>query len=130
MKIKANLISGRTADQGAHLEAKTHKGYFDACTYCELSPADLERLGASEGDSLKVTTEFGDIVVFAKANKGNPDGLAFIPMGPWANAVLSPDTHGCGMPGFKGVPVEIEVTDEKSLDMKSLMKKYREIEVQ
>ncbi|RXA16167.1 tRNA CCA-pyrophosphorylase [Methanosarcina sp. MSH10X1] len=126
MKIKANLISGRTADQGAHLEAKTHKGYFDACAYCELSPADLERLGASEGSSLKVTTEFGDVVVFAKANEGNPDGLAFIPMGPWANAVLSPDTHGCGMPGFKGVPAEIEVTDEKPLDMKSLMKKYRE----
>ncbi len=84
MKIKANLISGRTADQGAHLEAKTHKGYFDACAYCELNSADLEMLGASEGgDSLKVTTDFGgEVVVFAKANEGNPDGLAFIPMGP------------------------------------------------
>jgi formylmethanofuran dehydrogenase subunit D len=39
---------------------------------------------------------------------------------------LSPDTHGCGMPGFKGVPAKIEVTDEKPLDMKSLMKKYIE----
>lgn len=126
MKIKVNLISGRTAAQGANLEAKTHKGYFDACAYCELSPVDLERLGASEGDSLKVNTEFGDVVVFAKTNEGNPEGLAFIPMGPWANAVLSPDTHGCGMPGFKGVPAEIEVTDEEPLDMKSLMKKYRE----
>ena len=126
MKIKVNLISGRTAAQGANLEAKTHKGYFDACAYCELSPVDLERLGASEVDSLKVTTEFGDVVVFAKTNEGNPEGLAFIPMGPWANAVLSPDTHGCGMPGFKGVPAEIEVTDEEPLDMKSLMKKYIE----
>mgnify|MGYP000978763612 FL=1 len=126
MKIKVNLISGRTAAQGANLEAKTHKGYFDACAYCELSPVDLERLGASEGDSLKVNTEFGDVVVFAKTNEGNPKGLAFIPMGPWANTVLSPDTHGCGMPGFKGVPAEIEVTDEEPLDMKSLMKKYRE----
>jgi formylmethanofuran dehydrogenase subunit D len=126
MKIKANLISGRTADQGAHLEAKMHKGYFNACTYCELNSADLERLGASEGDSLKVTTEFGEVVVFAKANEGNPEGLAFIPMGPWANAVLNPDTHGCGMPGFKGVPAEIEVTNDKPLDIKSLMKKYME----
>ena len=83
-------------------------------------------LGASEGDSLKVTTDFGEVVVFAKANEGNPDGLAFIPMGPWANAVLDPDTHGCGMPGFKGVPAEIEVTDEKPLEMKALMRKYLE----
>ena len=80
MKIKVNLISGRTADQGAHLEAKTHKGYFDACAYCELSPADLERLGASEGSSLKVTTEFGDVVVFAKANK---ETLMVLPLSLW-----------------------------------------------
>jgi formylmethanofuran dehydrogenase subunit D len=61
-------------------------------------------------------TEFGEVVVFAKAKDGNPEGLAFIPMGLWANAVLSPDTHGCGMPGFKGVPAEIDVTDEKPLE--------------
>lgn len=126
MKLKVNLISGRTACQGSYLEAKMNKGYFDACAYCELNPADLESLRASEGDNLKVSTEFGEVVVFAKANEGNPEGLAFIPMGPWANAVLSPDTHGCGMPGFKGVPAEVEVTNEKPLDVKALMKKYIE----
>ncbi len=126
MKIKANLISGRTIKQGANLEAKTDKGYFEACSYCDLNPEDLKRLAISEGGCLKVTTEFGDVVLFAKSTEGNPEGLAFIPMGPWANAVLNPDTHGCGMPGFKGVPAQIEVTDEKPLDMKSLMKKYKE----
>lgn len=126
MTLKANLISGRTAQQGANLEAKTYRSYFDACTYCELNSSDLEKLGVSEGDRLKVKTEFGEVVVFAKANDGNPDGLAFIPMGPWANAVVCPDTHGCGMPGFKGVPTEIETTEEEPLDMKSLMRTYRE----
>lgn len=126
MKLEANLISGRTAYQGAYLEAKTHKEYFDACAYCELNSGDLTRLGVSESDNLKVTTQFGDVTVFAKANDGNPDGLAFIPMGPWANAVLSPDTHGCGMPGFKGVPVQIEKTGDAPLEMKALMKQYYE----
>ena len=126
MKLEANLISGRTAYQGAYLEAKTHKEYFDACSYCELNSSDLAKLGVSEGDNLSVTTEFGDVSVFAKANDGNPDGLAFIPMGPWANAVLSPDTHGCGMPGFKGVPTQIEQTSDAPLEMKALMRQYYE----
>ncbi|NOR48529.1 MAG: tRNA CCA-pyrophosphorylase [Methanosarcinaceae archaeon] len=126
MKLEANLISGRTAYQGAYLEAKTHKEYFDACSYCELNSSDLAKLGVSEGDNLSVTTEFGDVSVFAKANDGNPDGLAFIPMGPWANAVLSPDTHGCGMPGFKGVPAQIEKTSDAPLEMKALMRRYYE----
>lgn len=126
MKLEANLISGRTAYQGAYLEAKTHKEYFDACSYCELNSGDLAKLGVSEGDYLLVTTEFGDVSVFAKANDGNPDGLAFIPMGPWANAVLNPDTHGCGMPGFKGVPTQIEKTGDAPLEMKALMRRYYE----
>lgn len=126
MKLEANLISGRTAYQGAYLEAKTHKEYFDACSYCELNSGDLAKLGVSEGDYLLVTTEFGDVSVFAKANDGNPDGLAFIPMGPWANAVLNPDTHGCGMPGFKGVPTQIEKTSDAPLEMKALMRRYYE----
>lgn len=126
MKLEANLISGRTAYQGAYLEAKTHKEYFDACSYCELNSSDLAKLGVAEGDNLSVTTEFGDVSVFAKANDGNPDGLAFIPMGPWANAVLSPDTHGCGMPGFKGVPAQIEKTSDAPLEMKALMRRYYE----
>lgn len=126
MTLKANLISGRTAQQGAHLEAKTYRSYFDACAYCELNSSDLEKLGVSEGACLKVRTEFGEVVVFAKANNGNPKGLAFIPMGPWANVIVSPDTHGCGMPGFKGVPAEIEATEEEPLDMKSLMRTYTE----
>jgi formylmethanofuran dehydrogenase subunit D len=96
MKLEANLISGRTAYQGAYLEAKTHKEYFDACSYCELNSSDLAKLGV------------------------------FIPMGPWANAVLSPDTHGCGMPGFKGVPAQIEKTGEAPLEMKALMRQYYE----
>ena len=126
MKLEANLISGRTAYQGAYLEAKTHKEYFDACAYCELNSSDLAKLGVAEGDNLLVTTEFGDVSVFAKANDGNPDGLGFIPMGPWANAVLSPDTHGCGMPGFKGVPAQIEKTSDAPLEMKALMRRYYE----
>lgn len=121
-----NLISGRTAKQGANLEAKTYRSYFEACSYCELRSKDLGVLGAMEGDSLKVTTDFGEVVVSAKVNEGNPEGLAFIPMGPWANAVLNPDTHGCGMPGFKGVLAEVEITAERPLDMRSLMKKYLE----
>jgi len=37
-----------------------------------------------------------------------PDNIVFIPMGTWANAIVDPDTCGCGMPGFKGVPARIE----------------------
>jgi formylmethanofuran dehydrogenase subunit D len=46
-------------------------------------------------------------------------------MGPWANAVVDPDTKGCGMPGFKGMTADVEVTEDKVLLMKELIAGYK-----
>jgi formylmethanofuran dehydrogenase subunit D len=52
------------------------------------------------------------------------EGIAFMPMGPWANALVSGDTHGAGMPSYKGIDAEIEKTGEKVLHVKELMQTY------
>ena len=74
---------------------------------------------------VSVKTEYGEVVVKIKENTGNPDNIAFIPMGPWANAVVDPDTKGCGMPGFKGIQAEVEATDDRILLMKELIARYK-----
>jgi formylmethanofuran dehydrogenase subunit D len=124
MSLKVTLITGRTINQGASIENKTSSDYMKATACCELNSKDMEVLGASPGSRVKVKTDYGEVVVELKENNGNPDSIAFIPMGPWANAVVDPDTKGCGMPGFKGVPAEIEVTNDKILMMKELMARY------
>jgi formylmethanofuran dehydrogenase subunit D len=123
MTLKVTLITGRTINQGANLENKTSSDYQEATAYCELNSNDMGVLGKPE--KVKVKTKHGEVVVKLKENNGNPDGLAFIPMGPWANAVVDPDTKGCGMPGFKGIPAEIDVTNDKILLMKELFARYK-----
>lgn len=125
MTLNAILITGRTINQGATIENKTSMDYQEATAYCELNSKDIGILGISPGSSVSVKTEFGDVVVKLKENSGNPDGMAFIPMGPWANAVVDPDTKGCGMPGFKGIPADIEPTGDKILLMKELIARYK-----
>ncbi len=124
MTLKVTLITGRTINQGATIENKTSSDYQEATACCELNSKDLGVLG-KPGGNVKVKTKHGEVVVKLKENNGNPDGLAFIPMGPWANAVVDPDTKGCGMPGFKGIPAEIEVTNDKILLMKELFARYK-----
>ena len=124
MTLKVTLITGRTINQGANLENKTSSDYLEATAFCELNPKNTALLG-TPGCNVKVKTEFGDVVVKLKESNGNPDAIAFIPMGPWANAVIDPDTKGCGMPGFKGVPAEIEATDDRILLMKELIARYK-----
>ncbi|AGK61574.1 formylmethanofuran dehydrogenase, subunit D [Archaeoglobus sulfaticallidus PM70-1] len=121
MTVEVELISGRTLDQGATVEEKLTDEYFKAVSYCELSEEDFKALGLSEGDRVKVKTEFGEVVVFAVLNKDLDRGMAFIPMGPYANMVIDPNTDGTGMPQFKGVKATVEKTDEKVLNVKELV---------
>jgi formylmethanofuran dehydrogenase subunit D len=75
-------------------------------------------------EPVKVKTSFGEVVVKAKEKEGTPEGIIFIPMGPWANALVSGNTHGAGMPQYKGIDAEIEKTEEEVLHVKDLMKTY------
>lgn len=125
MDLKATFISGRTVDQGCNLENKTSRAYFDAAGYCEMNSADAGKLGVEPGNNVKVTTDFGSVVVPLKICEGNPDGLIFIPMGPWANAVVDPNTCGCGMPGFKGIPAVVTPSGEESPTMQQLMARLK-----
>ncbi len=118
--LEVEVISGRTLDQGATVEEKLTEEYFNAVNYAELNEEDYNTLGLQDGDRVKVKTEFGEVVVFAK--KGNvPKGMVFIPMGPYANQVIDPATDGTGMPQFKGVRGTVEKTEENVLSIKELL---------
>ena len=110
-KIALNLISGRTIQQGVAMEGGKEKdAYRKACGIIEMDKSDLKKLGAWRNTNVRVTSKYGSVVVKAiEATQGPHPGLAYIPMGPWANAVTDPNTYSTGMPTFKGVPVEVEV---------------------
>jgi len=109
--ITVNLISGRTIQQGVAIESGKEKpSYRTACGIIEMDKADLKALGAWKNTNVKVTSAYGSVVVKAiEATQGPHPGVAFIPMGPWANLVVSDNTYSTGMPTFKGTPVTIEV---------------------
>lgn len=114
------LITGRTLDQGATVEEKFSEDYFNSVNYIELSEEDYNSLGLKEGDRVKVKTEFGEVVVFAKKGELSK-GIAFMPIGPYANIVINPNTAGTGMPIFKGVKAKIEKTEERVLSIKEIL---------
>jgi formylmethanofuran dehydrogenase subunit D len=118
--VEVEIISGRTLDQGATVEEKLTEEYFNAVNYIELNEDDFNALGLQEGDRVKVKTEFGEVVVYAKKSD-TPKGVAFIPMGPYANQIIDPSTDGTGMPQFKGVKGTVEKTDENVKSVKELL---------
>lgn len=123
--MKAVMISGRTLAQGASCECKKSEEFFKAVSTCSLSEKDYSSLGLIEGRNVLVKNAFGEVVLSGRRDTGLPSGMIFIPMGPWANVVVGPDTGGCGTPHYKGVEVDVEATDKPVLTERELFKPAR-----
>lgn len=116
----ATMISGRTLAQGAGCESKMAPEFFKAAALCHLSENDIKELNINEGENVLLKSEFGQVVLAAKADSGLPQGMVFIPMGPWANMLVGKDTGGCGTPQFKGVTVDVAATDSPVRSIRDL----------
>jgi formylmethanofuran dehydrogenase subunit D len=126
--MKAIMISGRTLAQGASCESKMTGDYFHAASTCSLSEPDYKALEQMEGKNILIRSKFGQVVLSSRMDPGLPPGIIFIPMGPWANVLIGPDTGGCGMPQYKGIEVEMEKSDSNVNDIRMLFNDIGRIE--
>ena len=110
------LVTGRTLKQGLALErGKLGEEYLESVSYCELNPVTMSTLGVQDGDPIEVETLEGSVIVRARQNPDIEVDTAFIPAGPFANAVLSSYTYETGMPDFKGTPAKIFQAEGRSV---------------
>jgi formylmethanofuran dehydrogenase subunit D len=105
------LIPGRTSKQGVGIsEGKYKETYQNEINNLHLAPEDMERLSLSNGDRVRVTSEFGEIEINVMLAKDDlPQGLLFLPYGDMSSRLMGGDTHGTGMPTSKGIDVELSV---------------------
>lgn len=105
------LIPGRTSKQGCGIsEGKFATSYQSEINTLQVPPADMKRLGLSEGDRVRLTSDNGQIEVAITAAKADelPAGLLFIAYGDLSSRLMGGDTHGSGMPTSKGIDVTLD----------------------
>lgn len=106
------LVPGRSSNQGTSLnKGKTKEEYLTVTSTVEMNMDDMERLGFSDGDKIRLSNEIGETVVTCKPCKkaGDlPSGMMFIAYGPPSSQLMASDTAGSGMPLSKHFPVNIE----------------------
>ena len=106
------LIPGRTSKQGVGIsEGKFAETYQRETSVLHVAPEDMQRLGLSPGDKVRLTSEHGQIEVATDAAKDDelPRGVLFIAYGDLSSRLMGGDTHGSGMPTSKGLDVRLEV---------------------
>jgi len=119
--MKFVLNTGRSVPQGTSVEHKGSDLYRAVVSSCFLNPVDLMVLGIEIGDRVRVTTPDGRIVLTVRPAEGLARGEIFVTIGPYANHIISSETHGTGMPDFKSQDVDVEPTDEPVKSVGELM---------
>jgi formylmethanofuran dehydrogenase subunit D len=108
------LIPGRTSRQGCGIsEGKFGDNYREETSVLQVAQADMQRLKLTDGQKVKLTSEFGQVEVAVITAKGDelPTGLLFIAYGDLSSQLMGGDTHGSGMPTSKGLDVSLEVVE-------------------
>ncbi len=125
--MKVILLTGRSLLQGVGKEhGKTSDRYRESTSICELHPKDLEKLGIMAGTHVRVTTQFGSIVLRGTSSTSiQHQGIIFIPYGPYASMLMGASTDSTGMPTFKDVQAEVEsASGDKILSVTEILEEY------
>ena len=105
------LIPGRTSKQGVGIsEGKFGETYQSEITCLQVASEDMTSCGLTDGDWVRLESEFGQIEVVVKAARKDelPSGLLFIPYGDLSSRLMGGETHGTGMPTSKGIDVTMQ----------------------
>ena len=124
-KLRVSLLTGRTIEQGTGKETgKFSEKYLESVSVCQMDPGDIKVLRVKENENIKVTTEFGSVIMKVVESRRAPhSGVVFVPYGPWASVLANPETHGTGMPSLKGEMAEIEpAPTQRLLSLQELLK--------
>jgi len=126
--LNVTLLTGRTLRQGQGKEyGKLSERYWKSVAICEVDPEDLNRMGMRDGKPVRITTKHGSVAVRAvKSLRGPHAGKVFVPYGPWASVIMDSETHGTGMPSFKGTQAVVEpaADEEKVLTLQELLQTH------
>lgn len=81
--------------------------YAELSSVIRLDKEDMKKMGLKTGDLVVAKNAAGRIVLKVEISsiKETHPGTAFMINGPWANALVTADTGGTGVPAFKKIEV-------------------------
>jgi formylmethanofuran dehydrogenase subunit D len=102
------MNAGRTTKQGQQINVgKDSPEYKAIVGTLTMHPEDMQEAGIQPGGSVRVRSDYGEVVFLCNAGKV-PQGMIFVPYGPPTCHLMGQYTDGTGMPTSKGWEVEVE----------------------
>jgi len=119
--MKVIINTGRTVVQGSHVDLKNSKEYSNEASLIRMNPIDMMKLGIDSGEHVRASADGVSLTLKVIEDSSLEEGAAFLPLGPYANFLVSGITHSTGMPDFKQINADLEPSSQKIMTVGELM---------
>jgi formylmethanofuran dehydrogenase subunit D len=91
-----------------------------------LDKQDMVRLGAKDGQKVKVENDIGSVIVAVRTSEDDPHpGIAFMTNSPWSNQLVRDDVCETSIPGFKSINARVTPSGDELTKIDDLLKRMR-----
>jgi len=118
-----NTVRRMENDQSKEFSLGNKKTLVEKLAIAFINPKDLDKLNPSSRPNLKISSDFGIIIVKGLADENVPEGTILMPISIWSNQITGIENSELK---YKNLEVNVEVTEEKVKDLNSLINIIKE----
>ncbi|MFX1275642.1 MAG: molybdopterin dinucleotide binding domain-containing protein [Promethearchaeota archaeon] len=123
MKMLLNSVRKVDNDQAKEHSLGNDSSLKDNLAIALLNTDDYNKLNLTSTSNIKITSEFGSVILKAKPEKHVPLGNLYVPISIWINQITGTIKNELV---FKNIEVNVEPIDEPVLEFKDLLKIFKE----
>jgi formylmethanofuran dehydrogenase subunit D len=123
MKMIVNTIRMVDNDQVREYSFGDNNSLKEKLAVGFINPEELKKLDLKPDSNLRLTNNFGSVIIKPKEDKDVPVGTIIIPVSIWANQITGIENNE---PVYKNIGANIEVTSDSVLGIKEILNKIKE----
>ena len=123
MEMIANTVRMVDHDQAKELAFGDNTSLKENLALGFMNPTDFKKLNLFQDSNIKLTNNYGMVIIKAKQNEKVPLGIINIPLSIWANQITGIENSELI---YKNIEVEVEATKGAVLDIEDLLKSIRD----
>ncbi|MGB5912580.1 MAG: molybdopterin dinucleotide binding domain-containing protein [Promethearchaeia archaeon] len=118
-----NTVRRMENDQSKEFSFGDKKSLVEKLAIAFINPKDFDKLNLSSKPNLKISSNFGIIIVKGIADEDVPEGTVLMPISIWSNQITGVENSELR---YKNMRVDVDITEEKINDLNSLINKIKE----
>ncbi|MFX0017888.1 MAG: molybdopterin dinucleotide binding domain-containing protein [Promethearchaeota archaeon] len=123
MNFILNTVRRMENDQSKEFSLGDRKSLVEKLAIALINPKDFDKLNPKSKPNLKISSNFGTIIVKGVEDEDVPEGSVLMPISIWSNQITGVENSELI---YKNMKVDVEVTEEKINDLNSVINKIKE----